>query len=651
MGGYEGAQTAVPTNSRAEVPISKKKTFDSSERGARSLWRGDPSAVLLLAAVFGMSAACGKGDGGSGTPDGGGRGAAANSGSAPGEAVTYTVPDGGGVVEVNTGSIKVAFTFPASAAEQKVTLTPGAAGDIGWPEDEFEAVVQMEPEGLVFDDPVLVRPSSGQVLVLTFPTLSERSQPEPLPLAPNGNELELRHFSTLTVVPLSKSSGWSFTRPRPGSVPCSDPLSNGVTFASPDTRFCWQVGVSCCPAPETEACLLGDPQLTHVFVSTEPQPEYPYCRDSGTGSGDAGTGSGSGTSGSTEGGGSGIPPVTIVPRVDVGKIDNLDLLLVVESGSMMRPEARDALQREFPKLISVLSTGDRPPKPSFPPAENLHLGVVSTDMGGCANSELGDDGIMNNIPDVRIANCQPTYPRFLTYLAVVNDPTQTATDFACIAGPNLALDGSVGDQECGDPFPPVYCPAETLSSPLCCPYGDNGRTDVCCSHGSCTPDGVCGCEYAQPLEAALKALWPSIDIGPDGNVIEPNRIMFRGDAMGFGQLSHGDIENDHFLRNDATLGVSLIVIMLVTDKDDSSPYDVQRYVNGLKLLRPGAEQLVMFGAIAASCSTDFPSQRIAQVAQAFGEQGMVQSICQDDFGPAIDAIIDWIGDRLAKPGG
>jgi hypothetical protein len=34
-----------------------------------------------------------------------------------------------------------------------------------------------------------------------------------------------------------------------------------------------------------------------------------------------------------------------------------------------------------------------------------------------------------------------------------------------------------------------------------------------------------------------------------------------------------------------------------------------------------------------------PPRRIVEVAKQFGKNGIVQSICQDDFGPAIDAIV------------
>ena len=51
----------------------------------------------------------------------------------------------------------------------------------------------------------------------------------------------------------------------------------------------------------------------------------------------------------------------------------------------------------------------------------------------------------------------------------------------------------------------------------------------------------------------------------------------------------------------------------------------------------------------AASGVAYPPRRIVEVARGFGENGVVQSICQEDFGPAIDAIIERIGDRLRDP--
>jgi hypothetical protein len=382
----------------------------------------------------------------------------------------------------------------------------------------------------------------------------------------------------------------------------------------------------------------------------------------------------------------------VVADIRVDNIDKVDILFMVDNSGSMREE-QASLRKEFPKLIQTLTTGMRPDGSKFSAARDLHLGVVSSDMGlvgipdiaGCENG-FGDDGIMLNTPNREISGCQASYPRFLSYLSGTNDPMQTATDFACIA--------SLGTEGCG---------------------------------------------YEQQLESVLKALWPSVDIDPKtGNPIEPNRIQFLRDSNGFGALGHGDQENVGFMRNDPTQGLSLLAIILVTDEEDCSSgttehflpakyldpsdprvmqdpnlrcfhnkgnlYPLERYIDGYKHLRPGNENLVIFGAIVGvppelvetadyaavnwkkdterdafyqrilddpqmqerpdptrtpeqggnlipSCNVTgrgvaYPPRRIVEVARGFGENGAVFSICQEDLGPAVDAIIALIAERL-----
>jgi hypothetical protein len=198
--------------------------------------------------------------------------------------------------------------------------------------------------------------------------------------------------------------------------------------------------------------------------------------------------------------------------------------------------------------------------------------------------------------------------------------------------------------------------------------------------------------------------------------------------------------NAGFLRNDPLQGLSVIGIVIVTDEEDcsskdtrhfrppafldpSDPQDAQlmqqglnvrchfspgnlyskeRYVNGFKALRPGNEQLVVFGAIVGvppaalaqmpsdyatndvareafydgimqhpsmqpmvdtkdtpspdddsltpSCETEngraYAPRRIVEVARSFGGHGVVQSICQSDLGPAVEAIAGRIAAQL-----
>jgi hypothetical protein len=391
-------------------------------------------------------------------------------------------------------------------------------------------------------------------------------------------------------------------------------------------------------------------------------------------------------------------------KVTVNNVDKVDLLFMVDNSNSMAEE-QGALKAQFPKLISVLTSGNRfmgDPDP-FPPVKDLHLGVVSSDMGipgvnfGANTNCLpdgGDDGKMQHTP--RGTGCDATYPTFLSYsLMGGTNQAKFANDFACIASL-----------------------------------------------------GTGGCGFEQQLESPLKALWPAIFKDEKGNVVTPNPITFLSTTMQ-GTLGRGDVPlaqggNAGFLRNDPITGLSLIAIVVVTDEEDCSSrttdhlkpanqypadspfvkqdlnlrcyynaplmYDVaNRYLKGFRLLRQGNEQLVVFAAITGvpptlvekkvldmtdfsnegarnqfydtilsdarmqevvdpgtmpgsgmgnltpSCvrtdttgnvSKAYPPRRIVQLAKLFGENGVVQSICQDDFGSAMDAIINVIAKQL-----
>lgn len=404
-------------------------------------------------------------------------------------------------------------------------------------------------------------------------------------------------------------------------------------------------------------------------------------------------------------------------EVQVKNVDKVDLLFMVDNSNSMAGE-QQSLKAQFPNVITILTTGYRDgalmkdPQP-FPPVKDLHVGVVSSDMGipgveySNCHADGGDDGKLQHTPRGDTCNtADPVFiPQFLSFIGdakrgVVTDVTKFANDVSCIA---------------------------TL--------------------------GTGGCGFEQQLEAPFKALWPSIYTDARGSVVTPNPYNFIATTpqgtMGKGDISPQQGGNLGFLRNDRTQGLSLIAIVVVTDEEDCSvsktqhlkpafqlsdtmepeatykkedinlrcywhpefSYDViERYYKGFRMLRPGNETLVVFAGIVGvpkdlvddtvlgrvdftqeasrngfydtilsdprmkqtpdslvntgtgnlnpSCtrpvpgedvpSTAYPPVRIVQLAKAFGENGIVQSICQDDFGPAMVQIINIIARQLGE---
>ncbi|HET8939824.1 MAG TPA: hypothetical protein VFN67_40570 [Polyangiales bacterium] len=396
-------------------------------------------------------------------------------------------------------------------------------------------------------------------------------------------------------------------------------------------------------------------------------------------------------------------------KVQVRNVDKVDLLMMVDNSNSMAGE-QVSLKKEFPNVIKVLTTGyrfDGDPDP-FPPVKDLHVGIVSSDMGipgvelpPSCHADGGDDGKLQNAPHGD--GCDAQYPLWLNFIgdakiAALTEPMKFANDVGCIA---------------------------TL--------------------------GTGGCGFEQQLESPFKALMPKLLTDASGNVVQNPYRFIATDEMrtwGRGDMPVAQGGNKGFIRNQLTEGLSLIAILIVSDEEDCSVkstehlkpnnqlpedspfrmedinlrcfnhkellYDLeQRYLAGFKALRPGNEKLVVFAAIVGvptdlvdesvlsqvdfeddaqreqfyanilgdqrmieevdpttmpgsgqgnlrpSCvrppppgetmpSTAFPPRRIVELARLFGTNGIVQSICQENFGPAMTAIIDIIAKQLGE---
>jgi hypothetical protein len=382
---------------------------------------------------------------------------------------------------------------------------------------------------------------------------------------------------------------------------------------------------------------------------------------------------------------------TVSRKVTVAGINRVDLLFMVDDSASMTSK-QNSLKAQFPRMIQVLSTGMRTPNDpySFPPVRDMHLAVVSSDMGAIGQADVdgcdaagGDDGRLQHT-STGDPGCQASYPSFLSYDATRDDPMQIGVDFQCIA--------SLGSM---------------------------------------------GCNYENQLESAFKALWPVMFADAQGVSAPATAFSFLAPVGGV-TTGRGDLAPPEgslgFMRNDPKTP-SVLGIILLTDEDDQSNqntaylspndpseqqsiqtrpwrnasnlYPVQRYIDGFKALRPGQEDLIVFAAIAgvptdlvdarARMNVDFssttqreayydriasdprmqqrplngfgannqgfqpacmrvnamrqpevavPARRILDVVRGFGENGTIQSICDDDYGSGMDAIIEIIARQL-----
>jgi len=373
-------------------------------------------------------------------------------------------------------------------------------------------------------------------------------------------------------------------------------------------------------------------------------------------------------------------------HVFVDGVQKVDLLVLIDNSASMAEEQR-ALRAELPKIVRALASGD--PElgvegdpgagvQDFSPVRDLHVGVVTSDMGSlgnhvggaCDEPVFGDDGVLRtggNPGDEPELDCPedlagPNGERFLTF--------RNPRGVRCSTDPNACV-GFVDDFACVSAL------------------------------------GTDGCGFEMPLEAVLKSLQPS-----DTSCSEAFCRFHQGTK------GKGDRANEGFLRED-----SLLAILVVTDEEDcSSPdgdlfersagdvvsdpklrcvenpaalYPVRRYVDGLLSLRRYPRDLIFSviagvntqlvrratdaesgeqdfeqmlddpsmvplvtadgDGLAPSCRSEnglaYPPRRLVQVArelQRRGARAVVQSICQTSFQPAISRILAAVSHRAGQ---
>jgi hypothetical protein len=327
--------------------------------------------------------------------------------------------------------------------------------------------------------------------------------------------------------------------------------------------------------------------------------------------------------------------------------------------------------------------------------------VISSDLGlvgvqnaaslGCrkSTSPFGDDGLLqHSVLDASVPGCHtdPPYPSFLQYRSDINTPMQVATDFGCIA--SLGTSGCGFEQQLEATLKALWPTRDARGMPNSAPPGGPFLMDTSTGvpigsqgHGDLENSGFLRNDPLSGLSLIAIVLvtdeedcsshntahfTPTADV-PDGNPLKSQDLNLR------------------CFYNGANL------------------YPIERYSQGFKALRPGSENLVIFAGIVGvppdlvnpaavqgvdftnamqrdafydrilndarmtetidpnmtregernltpSCTTAtgiaYPPRRIVNVAKQFGENAIIQSICQSDFGPALDAIITVIARQL-----
>ncbi len=327
---------------------------------------------------------------------------------------------------------------------------------------------------------------------------------------------------------------------------------------------------------------------------------------------------------------------------DVGVVD---LLFAIDNSNSMAQE-QASLTQSFGTPLSVLAAV----------TTSLHVGVISTDMGTrgydvqtCGNGDggvdSGDDGVLRTEPSPALAGCAETYPPFLTW-EVGDDVGELDNDFACVS--TLGTGGCGFEQQLGAVVKALTVHADGANAGFVRPGSLLGIM-IHSDEEDCTVrdepeagvifdvDAELGplnlrChtyadEYVKPVAEITEALLALRPGQPD--------LLVVAEMVGIPPAR----DNDCVLRDmtDEDFQCLLDLPLMQEVIDDSAEGKGER-------LRPSCDELGLGEA--------FPPRRMVQLARevdAAGGTGIVRSICEADFRPALQAVADALAARLTEP--
>jgi len=350
----------------------------------------------------------------------------------------------------------------------------------------------------------------------------------------------------------------------------------------------------------------------------------------------------------------------VLEDIPVQTFVGVDILVVVDNSGSMAAE-QSMLRDAFPSLITSILTGTDPVTGAqvHAPVRDLHIGVVSTDMGvggynvqTCETDPLiGDDGVLQHTPHG--TGCSAAYPTYLSYyIDPTTDPdltqvNQLATDFGCIA--------VLGTSGCG--FEQQLEAAKKALIDHSQPGGANAgflrentiltilfvTDEEDCSAADPTIFDINGLPYSINLQCYYQAVklravdeflrqLKSLRGSPDSPEVPENLVI--GFIVG---VPPGEPACEG--SGDAITGCLDVPAMQEVVRPDGELLEyVCKYPAACTALDP---------PFPGDCIAEaFPARRFVQLAQAFGNNAVVQSICTETFVPAISALTDKLRESI-----
>jgi hypothetical protein len=392
-----------------------------------------------------------------------------------------------------------------------------------------------------------------------------------------------------------------------------------------------------------------------------------------------------------------ITPCTVAgTSIDAAQtgVDKVDLLFVIDnSGSMSEEQVK--LSQQLPKLVRVLATGDRDGvpnadgQPDFTPVASLHLGVVSSDLG-----VNGQEKVVSCGDSSYAATEQDTGdPKTLFIKPHGDEGKLRHSSEVAVAGVNIQVNQS--PVRAIEPRP--ECAGVNVNRFLEFESNKSDVDQVARQFGCIAELGVNGCGYEQQLESMWRALAPSTDSSFSGMSTGQgapsgyNAGFLRDDAILVVILVSDEEDCSSpdgsrgvlYRSNDSAANV-------LCSRNPGALHPISRYIDGLRSLKPRYPERIIFAGIvgvplasASSAKTPDeilnledmkvveeqpaggplglrpacvatngagdadPARRMVELAKGFRENGVITSICEDDYGPALAVVIEKIAAKLS----
>jgi hypothetical protein len=341
----------------------------------------------------------------------------------------------------------------------------------------------------------------------------------------------------------------------------------------------------------------------------------------------------------------------VAQTIQVNQVEEVDLLFMIDnSGSMIEEQA--SLAAEIPRLINVLASGENGEE-TFPPVSDLRVGVISSDMGtgpaGACGSMFGDDGVLLTTGNTANPACMATYPTWLEFAADGGDPMAFATDVQCVAT-------ALGTNGCGfeQQLDAILKALTPSTSGITFQGGTVGHGDG--QNASFVRERSLLAIIALTDEDDCSAIDPGL-FEMDNPLYDPNlnlRCFNHPEAVHpLSRFTDGLLalraENPDLLVYATITGIP---VDLVPNSDMALGPQVDSILADSRMIEmPNPEDSTQ---LVPSCDIPgrgraFPPRRMISLAadlEDAGANGVVQSICQEDYSGALDAIIAKIADVL-----